>query len=66
MTGKLFVPDDLWWSPELQEQMILLCSIVSIIYGLYNVYKVMSIKVGESDGDIEMQQPGDSSNYAKE
>ena len=41
----------------MQEQIILASSLLAIIFGLFNVYKVMSVKVNGQDqkDDIEMQ-----------
>ena len=40
-----------------QEQIIFACAILSIAFGLYNVYVILQIKVrsgGADDSDIEM------------
>ena len=54
----------------MQEQIILVCSIFAILFGLYNVYKVLSVEVnasGKSGDDIEMQaRDGNQSNEAIE
>ena len=50
--------ESLLMEPVMQEQIILVCSIFAILFGLYNVYKVLSVKVnasGKSGDDIEMQ-----------
>jgi len=64
------IVEELWASPALQEQIILVCSIVSINFGLYNVYKVLSVKVhSHGDGsyaDIELQDAGTASDEAVE
>ena len=54
--------EELWMSSLAQEQTIMLCAVISIIFGLYNVYKVLSIEVrstGYARGDIELQNRGD-------
>jgi len=58
----------LTWDSKTQENIVLTLSIVSIIFGLYQVWCVMSIKVGKSSiynaGDEEMQdiKANDSAN----
>jgi len=57
--------EELWLSPTLQEQIILACSIASILFGLYNVYSVLSIKIlsrgSSASGDVEVQEAGAAS-----
>ena len=56
--------DSLLVAPETQEQVILICSIVAILFGLYNVYRVLSVKVHDGTysnrDDIELQPAGDA------
>lgn len=46
--------------PSTQEKLILLCALLSIFFGLYNVWKVLSVKVHSygRGGDIELQDTG--------
>lgn len=49
--------DELWMSPSQQETVIISCAIISIVFGLYNVWCVMSIHVAKgnkSQSEIEM------------
>ena len=60
--------EELWMSAALQEQVILVCSIVSILFGLFNVWKVLSVQVhsfGRSD-DLELQDAGQATNESIE
>ena len=51
---------DLLLDPAMQENLIVLCAIISILFGLYNVWKVLSVKVHSygRGGDIELQDTG--------
>ena len=51
---------DLLMDPAMQENLIVLCAIISILFGLFNVWKVLSVKVHSygRGGDIELQDTG--------
>ena len=40
----------------------MICAIISIIFGLLNVWLVLRIKVDPKEVDIELQEPGASNN----
>jgi len=62
------IPFELGMSADQQEAVILICSILSIIFGLYNVCRVLSVKVHSygRGGDIELQDSGTTSDEAVE
>jgi len=37
--------EELWMSAESQENAIIACAVLSIIFGIYNVWQVLRIKV---------------------
>ena len=42
--------------PSLQENIIVVCALISIVFGLYNVCRVLAVKVHSyGPGDIELQ-----------
>jgi|Transcript_19686 inorganic pyrophosphatase len=51
----------------MQQSIIVMCAIVSIVFGLYNVCRVIAVKVHSyGPGDIELQQDGTTSPQAIE
>ncbi len=42
--------------PSMQENLIVICAILAILFGLFNVWKVLSVKVHSygRGGDIEL------------
>lgn len=54
------------FSTSNQEVFIVACAILSILFGLYNVMRVLSVKVHSYGGQIELQEEGETSNEAIE
>jgi hypothetical protein len=53
---------------EFQEHIVLGCALVSIVFGLYNVWKIMQVEVKSSKfalGDMEMRAPSERASMAE-
>jgi len=47
---------------------VLACAILAIVFGLYNVYKILDVKVKSSNvhlGDMEMRAPSERASMAE-
>ena len=66
-TSSALLVDPLVLSDSQQEIFIILCAVISIIFGVYNVFRVLSIKVHSyGKGEIELQDTGTTSDKAIE
>ena len=52
--AKALEPASTDMSAEQQERIILACASLAILFGLYNICKVLAYRVHSKDGDVEM------------
>lgn len=54
--AKALEPPHLELSAQKQEQVVLICATLAILFGLYNICKVLAYRVYSKEEDIEMQR----------
>ena len=59
--------DNLILTDHAQEAIIIVCALIAILFGAFNVCKVLGVKVHSyGKGDIELQDTGETSDVAIE
>ena len=54
--AKALEPPHLAMPPQQQEQVILVCAVLAILFGIYNICKVLAYEVHTRQGDVELQK----------